>query len=229
MRYRGFRISICPDDGIEHEAENGEREICGGYFCQIYPASDEDYAYELDCFCLAVGHEIADTSEQSLERGLIAYVDDMYSELRERKAELDRERKETLIGRLVYNALAEEIGMTDEEIMEIGFTSLTPYFDRKYYAQTIAEHYIDAGPEMTRTGNWYLHFGEINRRYKTNLPTDKEMAEDIADHLKRSYPCTVRDAVLADNGIFISFNPDLCPLVERDWEQEPEEEMIQQM
>ncbi len=241
MRYRGFEIAGCEDRGIEHVSENGESEICEGYFCQVYPASDEDYAYELDCFCLAAGHEIPATSEQALEKGIISYVDDMYSELSARKAELDRERKVNLIGRLVswlgetengqelYDTLTQSIGMTDDEIREIGFASLAPYFDRDGYAKTIAEHYIDAGSEKTRTGNWYLYFEEINERYKTNLPSDKEMAADIADHLKKGYPYTVRDAVLADDGIFISFQPDLCPLVERDWDQEPEEELIQQM
>lgn len=61
-------------------------------------------------------------------------------------------------GEELYHTFTEVIGMTDDEIREIGFHSLSPYFDRELYAQTIAEHYIDTGSENTFIGNWYLYF-----------------------------------------------------------------------
>jgi len=242
MRYRGFEITSCPDDCIEHYDSDIDQEIiCSGHFCQIYMATDEDYARQLDCFCLAVGYELAEDTQEALEHGIIRYVDDMYGELSASKAVAERDRRADLVGRFVtwlgesengeelHHTLTEVIGMTDDEIREIGFHSLSPYFDRELYAQTIAEHYIDTGSEKTCTGNWYLYFEEINERYHTNLPTDKEMAEKITKCLSKGYPYTVKGAVLADDGILISFNPEICPRIEREWDQGQDEGITQQM
>ena len=86
MRYRGFEITSCYDTGIErYNQQTGEDEICSGYFCEIYPAGDDQYANQLDAFCLAEGHEIADTTQGSLENGIIRYVDGHYGYLQEEK------------------------------------------------------------------------------------------------------------------------------------------------
>ena len=242
MRYRGFEITSCPDDSIEHRDSETDRDvICSGHFCQVYPSTDEDYAYQLDCFCLAVGYELDDDTQEALERGIINYVDDMYGALSARKAEIERDRRSDLVGRLVawigesengeelYHTLTEVIGMTDDEIREIGFHSLYPYFDHYLYENTIAEYFIDIGSENTRTGNWYLTFDQINKRYHTNLPTDKAMTAELVEILKRGYPFTVKDAFLADGGILISFNPEICPNVARDWDQGQDEGIVQSM
>ena len=89
MRYRGFEITSCYDTGIErYNQQTGEDEICSGYFCEIYPAGDDQYANQLDAFCLAEGHEIADTTQGSLENGIIRYVDGHYGYLQEEKEEV---------------------------------------------------------------------------------------------------------------------------------------------
>lgn len=64
MRYRGFEITSCPDSGVErYNSAKSRDEICEGFFCEIYPASDDQYANRLDTFCLAEGYEIPDTSD----------------------------------------------------------------------------------------------------------------------------------------------------------------------
>lgn len=102
MRYRGFEITSCYDTGIErYNQQTGEDEICSGYFCEIYPAGDDQYANQLDAFCLAEGHEIADTTQGSLENGIIRYVDGHYGYLQEEKEEVRQKRTEELAGRLI--------------------------------------------------------------------------------------------------------------------------------
>lgn len=196
MRYRGFVITSTPDSGIEHyDTEKGRNVIHEGYYCQVYAGNDDQYGNPIDSFCLAVGYEIPDDSYSSLERGIIAYVDNMHPELYSDKLEAEYERSSTLVGRLVswlnenesgeelYNTLSEVIGMTDDEIREIGFTSLVPYFNREAYAQTIAEYLIDEGTESTYSGNLHIPFEEINNRYAVDLPADKEMLDMIRDAL----------------------------------------------
>lgn len=88
MYYRGFNITTCYDKGVERY-NNAERreEICEGYFCEIYPAADDQYADQLDTFCLAVGHEIPDLSDQSVEAGVRKYVNENYYNLQQAAAD----------------------------------------------------------------------------------------------------------------------------------------------
>ena len=196
MRYRGFIITNTPDSGIErYDTESSQDVICNGYYCQIYDGDDADYANQLDDFCLAEGHEIKDCSYRELERGIARYVDGQYDDLVEERQFHFAKRQSELLGRAVcwigenengeelYHTLSEVIGMTDDEIRAVGFTSLVPFFDREAYAQTIAEYLIDEGTESTCSGNLHIPFSEINERYAVNLPTDKEMLELIRDSL----------------------------------------------
>ena len=82
MIYRGFEISFCSDSGIERsDHETGKDVICEGYYCQVYPVGDEEYAYQIDDFCLAEGHEIKDCSYEKQEKGIMQYIDEGYYSL----------------------------------------------------------------------------------------------------------------------------------------------------
>lgn len=196
MRYRGFVITSTPDSGIKRYNRAGSQDvICNGYYCQIYTGDDEQYANQLDDFCLAEGHEIEDCSYGELERGIARYVDGQYDDLVENQQYYFAKRQHDLLGRLVcwigesksgeelYHTLSEFIGMKDDEIRAVGFTSLVPYFNREAYAQTIAEYLIDEGTESTFSGNLHIPFSEINERYALNLPADTEMLDLIRDAL----------------------------------------------
>ena len=76
-------------------------------------------------------------------------------------------------GEELYDTLTDQIGLTDDEIREIGFKSLAPFFNRDYYAQTIAEYLIDEGTDKTHSGNYHFSFAEVNERFGTSLPCDK--------------------------------------------------------
>lgn len=196
MRYRGFVITSTPDSGIKRYDRAGSQDvICNGYYCQIYAGDDEQYANQLGDFCLAEGHEIKDCSYGELERGIARYVDGQYDDLVENQQYYFAKRQHDLLGRLVcwigenesgeelYHTLSEVIGMKDDEIRAVGFTSLVPYFNREAYAQTIAEYLIDEGTESTFSGNLHIPFPEINERYAVNLPADTEMLDLIRDAL----------------------------------------------
>ncbi len=74
--YKGFMVVTCHDAGIERQDENGEAVLCDGYFCQVYLADDDQYAFELDSFTLAAGFEIEDVSDMALDLGIKRYLDD---------------------------------------------------------------------------------------------------------------------------------------------------------
>lgn len=73
MQYGNVFVSAVRDDGVMRDNGRGGYDICQGYFCQVY--ADEDLAIEIDSFCLAVGHEIQDLSDKSLDEGIRWYLD----------------------------------------------------------------------------------------------------------------------------------------------------------
>lgn len=239
MRYRGFEIIACDDSGIEryNSAENRD-EICEGYFCEVYPAGDEQYAEQLDAFCLAEGYEIPDTSDEALNAGIRKYVDDNYYLLQEAKNEVKQKRSEELVGRFVcwlgesesgaelYDTLSQNIGMTDDEIRAAGFRSLVPFFDREQYAQTIADWLIEDGTQNTLSGSWIVHYGNIENRFGVNLQTDEELRNMVSHHLYDSSD-VVADFCMDTDKVDLDFFLAYCPYANQD--EEENEDMEQTM
>lgn len=80
--YRGFCVQSCLGKGIEREDEKGNPEVCEGYYCQVYPVLEgTDSPPQIDEFSLAVGHEISDLSDTSLDVGIRKYIDGNYRTL----------------------------------------------------------------------------------------------------------------------------------------------------
>lgn len=223
MRYRGFEITACPDNGVErYNSAESRDELCNGFFCEIYAANDSQHSDRLDTFCLAEGYEIPDTSEESLADGIIQYVDENYYALLESKNEVKQKRTEELVGRLVcwlgenesgaelYDTLSQVIGMTDEEIREVGFSSLAPFFDREQYAQTIADWLIDNGTENSFSGSWIVHHEEIAERFGVNLKTDEELRNMVSRHLYNSSDI-VADFCMDADKVDLDFYLAHCP------------------
>ena len=226
MRYRGFMIDACVDNGVERtDPVTGKEAVCGGYYCRVYPAGDEGYCDQIDDFCLGIGHEIPDNSDESLRRGIREYVDDRFYALQEGKRQIMAERKNELMDRLagwlvetqdgskLYEALYNQLGMEDEEMLELGFHALTPYFDRSYYAQTIADYIVDHGSEETENGHWRITFSDLNKRYGVDLPNDSELLQGIKGHLRMGYGTTVTSLKIGKRGVSVDFDPVCCPKV----------------
>lgn len=73
MLFEGYWIASSLVSGIEREnPETGRTEACEGYLCRMY--EDKDCGWELDSFSLAVGYDIPDLSEESLEKGIREYM-----------------------------------------------------------------------------------------------------------------------------------------------------------
>lgn len=225
MRYRGFEIIPDEEDGMErYNPQTGQTEVCRGYACEVYAAEDAQYAHLLDCFDLAEGHEIADISQGSLESGIIRYVDGHYGYLQGEKEELRRKRTEELAGRIIrcladtqegaalYRTLSRNIGMTDNEIREMGFGVLEPYFDREEYARTIAEWMMDDGTESTLSGSWSVPFGNIQKRFCVDLKTDTNL-RDMVSRVLYDRSDIVADFCMEENRVRLDFFYSRCPHV----------------
>lgn len=65
-------MTSCPDNCIEREDDHGNPIICSGYYCEVY--RDASYEDQCDYFCLAVGLDIPDNSEESLRLGICQYL-----------------------------------------------------------------------------------------------------------------------------------------------------------
>lgn len=113
-------------------------------------------------------------------------------------------------GEELYDTLTDQIGLTDDEIREIGVKSLAPFFNRDYYAQTIAEYLIDEGTDKTHSGNYHFSFAEVNERFGTSLPGDKEMLEKIVSALDSEIVADVD----ATEDFDLTFYLDYCPYAE---------------
>lgn len=72
MKYGEYYVTTCPDSGIEREDDQGNPIICSGYYCEVY--RDADYENQCDYFCLAVGLDIPDDSEESIRLGICQYL-----------------------------------------------------------------------------------------------------------------------------------------------------------
>lgn len=224
MRYRGFEITSTADYGITRiDKVTGENETCKGYYCEIYSVDDDNYANLFDSFCLAQGHEIPDCSYSSLVEGIARYVDGYYNELEEAKSDAQSNRNHELLGRALcwldenecgpklYLTLSEVLGMKDEEINAMGFSSLVPYFDRDDYAQTIANYLIDEGTEDTMSGNLHIPFSEINEKFGVTLPDD----DDLLDRIKYCIGESEAVADIETNEDFdLMFHTVFCPNIE---------------
>ncbi|MBR6509677.1 MAG: hypothetical protein IKT38_03630 [Clostridia bacterium] len=225
MKYRGFIITSCTDNSILRQDDSGNEQLCNGYYCQVYSADDDMYANQIDDFCLAVGHEIEDMSDSSLNRGIVKQIDGMYESYVDTKVSLNVKRTEELLGRALcwigemesgsdlYNTLSEVIGMTDIEMHRLGFCSLSEHFDKNGFAQTIADYFIETGTELTQSGNYHFEFSEINERFGVNLPHDTELLGKLTEQLTSGENSLVVSDLNMDTDIDINFYTLYCPNV----------------
>ena len=196
MRYRGFEIVSTPEYNLVRRNQlTREMETCKGHYCQIYDADDVERNHMFDEFCLAVGYEIPDDTESSRLAGIAKYVDRNLASLTDVKCDMQGNRISELLGRALcwigesesgeelYNTFSEVLGLTDEEIRYMGYTSLVPYFDKEQYAETIANYLIDEGTVDTVSGNLHIPFSEINEHFAVSLPSDRELLDAITEKL----------------------------------------------
>lgn len=120
-------------------------------------------------------------------------------------------------GAELYDTLSNYIGMTDDEIRQSGYLSLVEYFDKDCYAQTIAEFIIAFGTENTLSGNRYIPFSLIARRYGVDLATDEEMLDKVCDCLYQHNE-VVAEFEVENQEFNMLFFTDYCPIAREDEE-----------
>mgnify|MGYP006916135942 CR=1 FL=1 len=210
MRYRGFNISI---------SKEGETVLC-----KLFAAEDVDHQFPLDEFDLSIDQDVSDISDHSIAPYAVEYIDSNILEL----ILLREETKNTIMAmRLnsaaciisenrseeeLYEVLRKRIGLTDDEIREIGLASLAPYFDRDAYAEVIAAFLTDEGIERTTSGTWTTDFDEINKRFGVSLPEDK----NLLDKIMCSFDPEMVEKVNTMSDISITFHLDYCPYAEHE-------------
>ena len=129
MKFGKYYVSAIVDRGITHENEEGDLEVCGGYFCQVF--ADEEMTELLDDFCLPIGYAIEDESFESLEEGIREYLG----------TELTEARKDEIIDKFLtwmiehhrndedlFYVLHKHIGMSKSELHQYSIDSLDKFF-----------------------------------------------------------------------------------------------------
>lgn len=211
MRYRGFIIETSAD----------EDDVT----CNIYTVEDKDQQFPLDEISLTIGEDIDELSDKEILPYAAEYIDKNILDLLQLREEARNSLLYQKLGRAVsftgeyhsdkeqYDTIKTQIGLSYDDIREIGLKSLVRFFDKDSYAQTIAEYMIDQGTEQTESGNFRFSFAKINERFGTSFPDDKEMLDKIVSSLLGYESVTDVNAAKDFN---IKFNPDYCPYVEVD-------------
>ena len=212
MRYRGFIT----------EPSTDEQEVV----CHIFAAEDTKQQFSLDEIRLTLGEDISELSDRAILPYVIKHIDKNILDFLLLREEARNSILRQGLGRAVcfigesqsgvelYDTLKDQIGLSDDEIRVLGFKSLVPFFDKSSYAQTIAEYMIDEGTEQTESGNYHFSFAEINERFGTSLPGDREMMDQIVSALDSEI---VADADTTED-FDLAFDLDYCPYTENDEE-----------
>ena len=228
MLYRGFQIDTVATTISSRWNSTTERlDQCPSVICEVYDQYDDGRAEYLESFTLAEGYEVLDFSVEQIQKGMREYVDKYDTRLNRERNEMLVDRKNKLLGRLasrlgeglepveLYDLLSENVGMTDEEIRACGYQSLSPFFDRPAYAQTVAEYMIQVGTEETTTGNWHFYFTTLNIRFGLDLKNDEEMVQMIRNELYKQIDI-VNDVDIYDDDFDVLFYPENCPFADEE-------------
>ena len=212
MRYRGFIT----------EPSTDEQEVV----CHIFAAEDTKQQFSLDEIRLTLGEDISELSDRAILPHVIKHIDKNILDFLLLREEARNSILRQGLGRAVcfigesqsgvelYDTLKDQIGLSDDEIRELGFKSLVPFFDKSSYAQTIAAYMTDEGTEQTESGNHHFSFTEINERFGTSLPGDHEMMDRIISALDSTIVADVDTTEDFD----LTFHLDYCPYAESDAE-----------
>ena len=133
MRFGKYYVDAISDYGIERTDQNGNSVICSGFYCRVF--DDPEYKNQVDDFCLAVGYEIEDETQEALENGIRSYLGI--------ESALSEKRMIELLGNFVgwfldhqtsdeglFRDLHVEIGMTKEELHSFSIEGLDEMFDQ---------------------------------------------------------------------------------------------------
>ncbi len=133
--YGGYWVSCCNDSGIErYNGTTGRKEICEGFYCQVY--DDPDCEHQVDDFCLAVGYEISDTSDEELDRGIREYLGLPQQEHREKHIPV----KTTGMELSDFISKVSDMVNSDDKTAVLDWVSLAAFLTDGEYSNTTLEN-----------------------------------------------------------------------------------------
>ena len=201
MKYRGFEVVSSYLEVKKQDIEQGIIEKYEGFYCQIYPRNCIHEEYKLVTFELIVGTHISENSQLACERGIMDYINRVYNGLQAlRREKMEVKKNNNWRGALqwiseqvrndkeLYNTLFKVIGLTQEEIIQSGYEKLIPYFDKKLYAQEIADYIIGEKADWEIIDIDEFDYEKIHRKYGVDLSNEqkllKKVQKSIAGYLK---------------------------------------------
>ena len=223
-KYRGFEIVGTKNDSIERYNDK-ERRVAtvGGISFIIYAIEDKKQEYKLFDANFAIRYELEDYEMNSFERAAHKFVDKNIGMLDCMRREAAKKRKNSQLakaiawiseneeGETLYRVLTKEIGLTDLDILEAGYSNLVPYFDREKYAEIIADTIVEEGTTKTTSGNWHVHFCEIEDKFAVDLDEDEDMLELIKSVLYDNYGDAIAEMDIYNSQFDIMYFLFWCP------------------
>ena len=111
MIYRGYNIrTVDAIDLQRHNYNEHKTDFCDGVYVELYDQAADGLTERIGDTTFAVGYEIPDLREDTVEKAIREYVDDHILGLDCVRNEVIAERKNHLVGRLVSWIGEEESG-----------------------------------------------------------------------------------------------------------------------
>lgn len=148
MKFGNYYVLTSPDKGIERQNPITDKpEICEGFFCEVY--RDAEYIFQVDYFCLAVGHEITDLSDEALQAGIrtylgldVEYVHAINEALEAAQAALEAADEAAGAGTKIHPSITNRL-VTVQQLL----TEVLADAQKEYYRSSAAE--VSQSPKMS--------------------------------------------------------------------------------
>lgn len=144
FKYDGYIIVTEPDYEEAISRGEGIEEL----HCEVYAESDTELTNCLNDFNMMIAFEFKEATVSEIENGIMNMIneDSVYLELCVKQKQFDRQSEilnkaldyigELQRGSELYSTLREQLGMSNEEIVNYGFRALDRFFDQDEELET---------------------------------------------------------------------------------------------
>ncbi len=149
MKIGKYYVDAIRDIGIERQDDKGNPVICKGFYCRVY--DDPAYGNQVDDFCLAVGHEISDDSDEALEKGIRWYLGIENQAEKEHEKEVDETTDmitaEDIVEQAVYAANTPECCADEQAENMLGMLGANIVEPEIYHSEDECPNHEEAEPD----------------------------------------------------------------------------------
>lgn len=210
MTYKDFEVIAYP--GLDGDPDK--------FYCEVYDRSDMEHTTVLDMFSVTLERDPNGEVTSSLTDSMQNYIDARIDKLTVLRLTFENDRLSDLLRyslvhasafqneKKLYASLKDDIGMTDDEIRSYAPSYLAPYIDNSMYPQRIADFIANTVTERLDTESAYVSFKDINERFGTTLPYDKNLLGEVCRTLEREHSDLISSALAFDDsgGIRVNIN-----------------------